>query len=138
MKLHAPLEVQSAVFLAVDEMCRNQLFVLPSCCRRQTQECNMMQQKVCTAPAFAVVSSVKACRVSSGPRTRVSARAYLEEKKKGEAAEHFANQLEALKSMSVVVADTGEPQLVKKYKPQDCTTNPRYASSVGGSMAHTT
>eukprot|EP00775_Hariotina_reticulata_P006112 gene6112-6350_t len=26
--------------------------------------------------------------------------------------------------MSVVVADTGEPALVKKYKPQDCTTNP--------------
>lgn len=36
----------------------------------------------------------------------------------------FANQLEALKSMSVVVADTGEPSLVKKYKPVDCTTNP--------------
>lgn len=38
--------------------------------------------------------------------------------------EPFANQLEALKSMSVVVADTGEPALVKLYKPQDCTTNP--------------
>lgn len=38
----------------------------------------------------------------------------------------FANQLEALKSMSLVVADTGEPDLVKKYKPVDCTTNPRY------------
>lgn len=37
----------------------------------------------------------------------------------------FKNQLEALKSMSVVVADTGEPALVKKYRPQDCTTNPR-------------
>lgn len=31
-----------------------------------------------------------------------------------------------LKSMSVVVADTGEPELVKKFKPVDCTTNPRY------------
>lgn len=30
-----------------------------------------------------------------------------------------------LKSMSVVVADTGEPELVKKFKPVDCTTNPR-------------
>lgn len=36
----------------------------------------------------------------------------------------FANQLEALKAMSTVVADTGEPALVKKYRPQDCTTNP--------------
>lgn len=36
----------------------------------------------------------------------------------------FANQLEALKSMSVVVADTGETNLVKQYKPVDCTTNP--------------
>ncbi len=29
------------------------------------------------------------------------------------------------RSMSTVVADTGEPDLVKLYKPQDCTTNPR-------------
>ncbi len=29
--------------------------------------------------------------------------------------------------MSTVVADTGEPDLVKKYKPIDCTTNPRCA-----------
>ncbi|KAL6751520.1 transaldolase [Haematococcus lacustris] len=36
----------------------------------------------------------------------------------------LTNQLEALKSMSTVVADTGEPRLVKLYKPQDCTTNP--------------
>jgi len=36
----------------------------------------------------------------------------------------YANQLEALKSMSLVVADTGDIALVKKYKPQDCTTNP--------------
>lgn len=34
------------------------------------------------------------------------------------------NQLEQLKSMSVVVCDSGEPDLVRKYKPQDCTTNP--------------
>lgn len=35
-----------------------------------------------------------------------------------------ANQLEALKRMSTVVADTGEPDLVEKYRPVDCTTNP--------------
>ena len=28
--------------------------------------------------------------------------------------------------MSVVVADTGEPELVKLFKPVDCTTNPRW------------
>nr|QKY15000.1 transaldolase (TALC) [Polytomella parva] len=36
----------------------------------------------------------------------------------------FKNQLEALRSMSTVVADTGEISLVKKFKPVDCTTNP--------------
>jgi len=41
----------------------------------------------------------------------------------------FKNQLEALKSMSVVVADSGEIDLVKKYHPQDCTTNPRCISA---------
>jgi len=33
-------------------------------------------------------------------------------------------QLETLRQMSTVVADTGEIDLVKKYKPIDCTTNP--------------
>lgn len=36
----------------------------------------------------------------------------------------FANQLEALKSMSTVVADTGEFQSIEKFTPVDCTTNP--------------
>ena len=35
----------------------------------------------------------------------------------------FANQLEALKSMSTVVADTGEIDSIKNYRPVDCTTN---------------
>ena len=35
------------------------------------------------------------------------------------------NQLEAISAMSTVVADTGETALVQKYRPQDCTTNPR-------------
>ncbi|GLI69948.1 hypothetical protein VaNZ11_014688 [Volvox africanus] len=60
----------------------------------------------------------------------ISARAYIEEKAspggpfaKPPSVVH-KNQLDALKSMSVVVADTGELDLVKKYHPQDCTTNP--------------
>jgi transaldolase len=32
--------------------------------------------------------------------------------------------LEQLRSMTVVVADTGDVEAVKKYKPVDCTTNP--------------
>eukprot|EP01023_Acetabularia_acetabulum_P041956 TRINITY_DN4113_c0_g1_i1.p3 TRINITY_DN4113_c0_g1~~TRINITY_DN4113_c0_g1_i1.p3 ORF type:complete len:312 (-),score=40.39 TRINITY_DN4113_c0_g1_i1:1099-2034(-) len=36
----------------------------------------------------------------------------------------FDNQLQALKSMTKVVADTGDFQLVRKYTPVDCTTNP--------------
>ncbi len=34
------------------------------------------------------------------------------------------NQLEALKIMSKVVADTGELQLIERYRPIDATTNP--------------
>jgi transaldolase len=34
------------------------------------------------------------------------------------------NQLEALKLISKVVADTGEIDAIKNYKPTDCTTNP--------------
>lgn len=34
------------------------------------------------------------------------------------------NQLDALRKVSVVVADTGDIEQVKKYKPVDCTTNP--------------
>ena len=35
-----------------------------------------------------------------------------------------SNQLEALKQMTVVVADTGDYEKIKQYKPQDATTNP--------------
>lgn len=34
------------------------------------------------------------------------------------------NQLEALKSISKVVADTGDLEAIKKYQPYDATTNP--------------
>ncbi|GGR07896.1 transaldolase [Deinococcus ruber] len=34
------------------------------------------------------------------------------------------NKLEQLKSMSIVVADTGDIDAIKKYQPRDCTTNP--------------
>ncbi len=36
----------------------------------------------------------------------------------------MSNKLEQLKSMSVVVADTGEFKAIQKFKPQDATTNP--------------
>lgn len=66
------------------------------------------------------------------PRS-VAIRAYLEEKaspiSSGTAV--HKNQLEALKAVSVVVADTGELELVKKYHPVDCTTNPRCVLATG-------
>ncbi len=34
------------------------------------------------------------------------------------------NKLEQLKDMTVIVADTGDIEAIKKYQPQDCTTNP--------------
>ena len=35
------------------------------------------------------------------------------------------NQLDALKQYSLVVADTGEIESIRKFRPVDCTTNPR-------------
>lgn len=71
----------------------------------------------------------------SHPRTHVTLprylkaskplRAFTEEAKAAKSVGEM-NQLEALKSMSKVVADTGEIELVKKYTPVDCTTNPRW------------
>jgi len=34
------------------------------------------------------------------------------------------NQLHLLKKMSTIVADTSDIESIKKYKPQDATTNP--------------
>ena len=34
------------------------------------------------------------------------------------------NQLEALKAMTIVVADTGDIEAIRQYQPQDATTNP--------------
>lgn len=73
-----------------------------------------------------VLSSQRASAPSLAQRPRCRGRAhiqvvaYLPDQKQGA----VKNQLDALKSMSVVVADTGEMALVKKYQPQDCTTNP--------------
>ncbi len=36
----------------------------------------------------------------------------------------MANALDQLREMTVVVADTGNLEAVKKYQPVDCTTNP--------------
>ncbi|KAK9827641.1 hypothetical protein WJX81_002241 [Elliptochloris bilobata] len=50
---------------------------------------------------------------------------YGRERPRQQAAQSgFANQLEALKSMSTVVADTGEIGAIRDFKPIDCTTNP--------------
>jgi transaldolase len=36
----------------------------------------------------------------------------------------MASKLDQLRSMTVVVADTGDIEAVRRLKPQDCTTNP--------------
>src|SRR5215468_11219920 len=36
----------------------------------------------------------------------------------------MASKLEQLRGMTVVVADTGDIEAVRRLKPQDCTTNP--------------
>src|SRR5260370_13605301 len=36
----------------------------------------------------------------------------------------MASKLEQLRGMTVVVADTGDIDAVRRVKPQDCTTNP--------------
>ena len=36
----------------------------------------------------------------------------------------MTNKLEQLKALSIVVADTGDLEAVRKFVPQDCTTNP--------------
>ena len=36
----------------------------------------------------------------------------------------MANPLDQLKKLTVVVADTGDIEAIKKYQPQDATTNP--------------
>jgi hypothetical protein len=39
------------------------------------------------------------------------------------------SQLEQLKKFTIVVADTGDFQSIKEFKPQDATTNPIGTSS---------
>lgn len=44
----------------------------------------------------------------------------------------MTNKLEQLKSMTDVVADTGDLQAIEKYKPQDATTNPSLLLQAAG------
>jgi transaldolase len=43
------------------------------------------------------------------------------------------SKLEQLREMTVVVADTGDVEAVRRLKPQDCTTNPTLLLKVAGS-----
>ncbi len=79
---------------------------------------------------FSMKQSRIATHAGTGRKLAVTPIAFIADKKSNNSIPpvpqgSFKNQLEALKSMSVVVADTGEMDLVKKYAPQDCTTNPR-------------
>ena len=48
------------------------------------------------------------------------------------------NQLEQLKKSTIVVADTGDFESIKDYKPQDATTNPSliYAATQKENYVH--
>lgn len=48
-----------------------------------------------------------------------------------------SNQLDALKQMTMVVADTGDYGKIKQYKPQDATTNPSLVLQAVQSHEHT-
>ncbi|EFX92188.1 transaldolase [Actinobacillus ureae ATCC 25976] len=60
--------------------------------------------------------------------------------------EPFMSQLDALREMTVVVADTGDIEAIKQYQPQDATTNPslilsasalpQYASLIDDAVAY--
>ena len=49
----------------------------------------------------------------------------------------MTNKLEQLKSMSVVVADTGEFNAIKAYQPEDATTNPSLLFKVAQNSEYT-
>ena len=44
----------------------------------------------------------------------------------------MTTQLDSLRNMTVVVADTGDIEAIKKYQPQDATTNPSLILSASG------
>ncbi len=46
------------------------------------------------------------------------------------------NRLESLKESTVIVADTGEIETIRRLKPQDCTTNPTLLFKAAGSEAY--
>jgi transaldolase len=48
----------------------------------------------------------------------------------------MASKLDQLRSMTVVVADTGDIEAVRRLKPQDCTTNPSLLLKAAGNPAY--
>lgn len=61
------------------------------------------------------------CRTAKFPVARAIAQEQTPQQAGTKEAE---NQLEALKTISLVVADTGEIDSIRNYRPVDCTTNP--------------
>ena len=49
----------------------------------------------------------------------------------------MTTQLDSLRSMTVVVADTGDIDAIKKYQPQDATTNPSLILSASALLQYT-
>src|SRR5688500_14322088 len=57
-------------------------------------------------------------------------------KDKTVAASPGGSKLEQLRGMTVVVADTGDIEAVRRLKPQDCTTNPTLLLKAAESPAY--
>ena len=49
----------------------------------------------------------------------------------------MTTQLDSLRNMTVVVADTGDIDAIKKYQPQDATTNPSLILSASALLQYT-
>ena len=75
-----------------------------------TQRCGLLPKPVLRGPKPLLVSTQERPKTEAGIPQDV-------------------NQLDALKQYSLVVADTGEIESIRQYRPVDCTTNPRYACS---------
>ena len=94
---------------------------MPGACAQQYHKKAAMALPLAYASSLPQVSRQQ--KVARGPRPL---QATTQERPRTEAGiPQGVSQLEALKQYSLVVADTGEIESIRKYKPVDSTTNPR-------------
>ena len=86
------------------------------------------------AEAYAFADTKRDPRVELHPEAKNMSTATVEPKK----SEAKLSQLDQLKKFTIVVADTGDFESIKDYKPQDATTNPSliYAATQKDNYVH--